>query len=63
VHGTADDSVLYQQSIRFDQLMKQHNNDSTLITVENGKHGIQHWDSVLKSDYQTRVLQWLEKTK
>jgi acetyl esterase len=63
VHGTADDSVAYQQSVKFHQLMKQHNNDSTLITIENGKHGIQHWDSVLKSDYQTRVLQWLEKTK
>lgn len=40
VHGDADPTVPYENSVRFDQLMRDAGNDCTLVTIPGGVHGL-----------------------
>lgn len=60
IHGDADATVPYQQSIRFQQQMKAAGNTCDLVTVAGGVHGMGGWEK-LGSDYQQRLIAWLKK--
>jgi acetyl esterase/lipase len=61
IHGDADKTVPYEQSIRFQKLMKAAGNRCDLITVHEGGHGMGGW-AKLGSDYQEPMIAWLRKT-
>lgn len=61
IHGDADTTVDYDQSIQFQTKMKAAGNTCDLITVPGGGHGMGGW-AKLNSDYATQMIDWLRKT-
>ena len=61
VHGTADQTVSYQQSV--DLLARLHAAGVTadLLTIKDGPHGMLPWPT-LAPDFAERVVAWLQKT-
>lgn len=60
-HGTADQTVSYQQSV--DLLARLHAAGVTadLLTIKDGPHGMLPWPT-LAPDFADRVVAWLQKT-
>lgn len=61
IHGTKDEQVSYEQSVKFQERMKALGNSCDFITIENGVHGMGGWEK-LGSDYQTQMVGWLKRT-
>jgi acetyl esterase len=61
IHGDKDQTVLYEQSVRFQQQMKASGNRCDLITISGGGHGMGGWDK-LNSDYKEQLIAWLKAT-
>ena len=61
VHGTADQSVPYQQSVDWQARMKELGMTCDLITIKDGVHGMISWDSV-DPTYKQDVVAWLNRT-
>ena len=61
IHGTKDDKVPYEQSIRFQAKMKAAGNVCDLITIPDGVHGMGSWEK-LGSTYVKDMIDWLHKT-
>ena len=61
VHGTADQSVPYQQSLDWQASMRQLGMSCDLITINEGVHGMISWDSVAPT-YKKDVIAWLNRT-
>lgn len=61
VHGTADQSVAYEQSVAFQKRLREAAVPCDLITIKDGVHGMISWDKVAP-DYADRVVAWLVKT-
>ena len=59
VHGTADASVPYDQSVRFQQRLRELDVPCELITVKDGVHGMLTWPP---ESYQEQVVAWLKRT-
>ena len=58
VHGTADMSVLYEQSVRMQKALHDASVTCDLITVPDGTHGTREWDERLPG-YADQVVAWL----
>jgi alpha-L-fucosidase 2 len=61
IHGTKDDKVPYEQSIRFQAKMKAAGNVCDLISIPDGVHGMGSWEK-LGSTYVKDMIDWLHKT-
>ena len=61
VHGTADQSVPYHQSVDMQAKLRAAGVPCELITIPGGVHGMLSWDA-LAPDYKDRVVAWLVKT-
>ncbi|MEO6568728.1 MAG: alpha/beta hydrolase [Opitutaceae bacterium] len=61
VHGTADQSVPYQQSLDWQARMKELGMTCDLITIKEGVHGMISWDAVAPT-YKQDVVAWLDRT-
>jgi len=58
VHGTADMSVPYEQSVRMQKALREQGVACDLITVPDGTHGTREWDERLPG-YADQVVAWL----
>jgi alpha-L-fucosidase 2 len=58
IHGTKDDKVLLEQSLKFQEKMKAAGNVCDLITVEGGAHGIRGWEK-MDPGYKDKLTAWL----
>jgi len=61
IHGTKDEQVPYEQSVKFQEKMRALDNVCDLITIKDGAHGMGGWEK-LGSDYQAQLIAWLRKT-
>ncbi len=61
VHGTVDQSIPYDLSVKFEAALREAGNACELITIKDGVHGMIYWDKVAP-DYRERVVAWLQKT-
>ena len=64
VHGTADQSVPYDQSLQWQARLKAHGIACELVTVPNAPHGMGKWETTVGLDlgYKEKLDAWLEKT-
>ena len=60
IHGTKDDKVPFEQSLRFQAKMKSAGNTCDLITIEGGTHGMGGWEK-LDSGYKDKLIAWLHE--
>lgn len=58
VHGTADMSVPFEQSQRFQARLRAAGVPCDLLVIPDGGHGTSGWDALLP-DYRQRVVAWL----
>lgn len=58
VHGTADMSVPYAQSLRLREALRAADVRCALVTVPDGGHGTRGWDRLLP-DWREQVLAWI----
>jgi alpha-L-fucosidase 2 len=61
VHGTADTTVPYQQSVDLQSQLRQHGVPCDFITIKDGAHGMLSWKTVAP-DYGRQVATWLART-
>jgi len=63
IHGTADELVAYDQSVRMLAKLHEAGVASELYTVKDGKHGMGNWDQLPGGDvYKQYLVNWLHKT-
>jgi dipeptidyl aminopeptidase/acylaminoacyl peptidase len=60
LHGDADPTVPYDQSLALVQALKNASNDAQLITVPGGKHG---FTPAEMEQLWPRIFQWLKQRK
>lgn len=61
VHGTADTTVPYEQSVQLDAALRRAGVRSELMTIRDGVHGMISWNKVAP-DYARDVAAWLKRT-
>lgn len=61
IHGTKDEQVPYDQSVRFLALMKATENRCELFTIPDGRHGMGNWDQA-HPEYKSFLIDWLRRT-
>jgi alpha-L-fucosidase 2 len=61
VHGTADQSVPYEQSVRWQAKLKALGVPCDLITVTGGPHVMGRWETI-DPTYKEQTIAWLVKT-
>jgi acetyl esterase/lipase len=61
VHGTADKSVPYEQSIQWQARLKALGVPCELITVKDGPHVMGRWETI-DPTYKEKTMAWLVKT-
>jgi acetyl esterase/lipase len=61
IHGTADQSVPYQQSINFQAKLRKEGIPCELITITGAPHRITEWEKY-GVDFTGRMTEWLVKT-
>ncbi len=61
VHGTADKSVPYAQSLQWQEKLKELGVPCELITVEGGPHVMGRWEKI-DTTYKKKTTDWLLKT-
>ena len=61
IHGTKDEQVPYNQSVRMCEKLKANGNQCELYTVEGGMHGMGSWDKIPGGPaYKDQLLGWLK---
>ena len=60
IHGTKDDKVPFEQSLRFQAKMKAASNTCDLIAIEGGAHGMGGWEK-LDPGYKDKLIAWLRE--
>ena len=60
VHGTADMSVPYSQSIEFRARLKAAGVACDLITIDDGVHGMARWEAT-DPTYKDKVVKWISE--
>jgi len=60
VHGTADMSVPYSQSIEFRARLKAAGVSCDLITIDDGVHGMARWEAT-DPTYKDKVVKWISE--
>ncbi|HXD31948.1 MAG TPA: pectinesterase family protein [Pyrinomonadaceae bacterium] len=58
VHGTADMSVLYSQSVQFQTKLRAAGVSCELITIDDGVHGMSRWEGY-DPGYKDKVVSWI----
>jgi pectinesterase len=58
VHGTADMSVPYNQSVQLQAKLRAAGVSCDLITIDDGVHGMARWEAI-DSTYKDRVTKWI----
>ena len=58
IHGTKDDKVPFEQSLKFQEKMKAAGNVCDLVVVEGGAHGIRGWEKI-DPGYKDKMIAWL----
>lgn len=61
LHGDADKTVAYQQSLAMQDRLHRDGVTCDLITIPGGPHGLQTW-SKLAPDYPDQMIAWLRRT-
>ena len=61
IHGTKDDKVPYEQSVKFQAKMKAAGNVCDLISIDGGAHGMGGWEKIDPS-YKSKMIEWLRQT-
>jgi alpha-L-fucosidase 2 len=61
LHGDADQTVAYQQSVEMQSRLRAAGVPCELITIKGGPHGMVPW-SRLAPDFKDRVVAWLRTT-
>lgn len=61
VHGTADKSVPYEQSVQWQARLRSLNVPCELITIENGPHVMDRWENI-DPTYKEKTVAWLART-
>ena len=63
IHGTADEAVPYQQSVKFCAQLKASGDRCELYTVPDGIHGVINWEkNPAQHAYKAVMVNWLRKT-
>ena len=57
IHGTKDDKVPFEQSLKFQEKMKAAGNVCDLITIAGGSHGMGGWEK-LDPSYKEKLVAW-----
>jgi dipeptidyl aminopeptidase/acylaminoacyl peptidase len=57
VHGSEDQVVEYQQSVKMCERLRQAGNTCELYTVQGGDHGMMNWEKT--PAYKQKVVEWL----
>ena len=60
LHGTADKSVSYAQSLAFQKKLRAAGDTCDLITIPGAPHGLLHWTDFLP-DYPDLLVAWLRQ--
>ena len=58
VHGTADMSVPYSQSVQLQAKLRAAGVSCDLITIDDGVHGMARWETIDRS-YKDKVTNWI----
>jgi pectinesterase len=61
LHGTADMSVPYNQSVQLQAQLKAAGVACELITIDDGVHGMARWEATAPA-YKDRVAKWISAT-
>jgi alpha-L-fucosidase 2 len=61
LHGTADDRVPLEQSLRMQTRLREAGVPCELITIQGGAHGMMGWPA-LAPDFKERIVAWLART-
>ncbi len=61
LHGTADQSVSYEQSLMFQKRLRAAGVTCDLITIPDGPHGMLPWSKIMP-EFKDRVVAWLLRT-
>lgn len=61
IHGTADQSVLYSQSVNFKAKLDENKIPCELITIQGAPHKLADWDK-FDPTYKDRMIAWLQQT-
>jgi alpha-L-fucosidase 2 len=61
LHGTADKSVPFENSVNLQAKLRAVGNTCDLIVIPNGAHGMVNWEKIAP-DYKQRVVSWLTRT-
>jgi acetyl esterase len=61
IHGDADKSVAYDQSVQFHAKLRENGDACELITIKGAKHKIVEWEKI-DPDYKVRMTDWLTQT-
>jgi dipeptidyl aminopeptidase/acylaminoacyl peptidase len=62
IHGTRDEAVPYEQSLLAVELFKKAGIPCELITVQDGVHGVIHWEKEARfQGYKAEMIDWLHK--
>ncbi|MEO6005267.1 MAG: pectinesterase family protein [Opitutus sp.] len=61
LHGDADKTVPYQQSLNFQAHLRANKVPCELITIKGAPHGLLTWSN-FSPDYADRMMAWLQKT-
>lgn len=63
MHGSKDEDVPYEQSVKMCYKMKKAGAHCDLITIEGAPHGMDHWESHAEwLWYKKALVEWLKKT-
>jgi len=63
IHGTKDEAVPYDQSVKFNAQLKAVGVKTEFYTVENGIHGVINWEKVPEQhSYKPVMVKWLRET-
>jgi len=63
IHGTKDEAVPYDQSVKFNAQLKAVGVKTEFYTVENGIHGVINWEkNPEQHSYKPVMQQWLRET-
>lgn len=60
IHGTKDEQVPYEQSVRMCEKLKEYKNFCELYTVPEGAHGVGAWEKFpAMQSYKDKMVTWL----
>ncbi len=63
IHGTKDEAVPYDQSVRFAEQLKAAGVPCDFYTVQDGIHGVINWEkNPDQHAYKAVLVEWLRKT-